>query len=76
MIAWNQHKKYLLVVASGAGANILANIILIPLYGIYGAAIATVIAETAVFVMAIYFNKKIFGLFTDTGMVKKDNRHF
>jgi O-antigen/teichoic acid export membrane protein len=63
LIAWNEHKKYLLVVASGAGANIIANIILIPMYGIYGAAIATVIAEAAVFAMAVYFNQKLFGLF-------------
>lgn len=61
-IAWNKHKKYFVVVSSGAVANILANVVLIPAYGIYGAAIATVIAEGAVCATALYYHHSLFGL--------------
>lgn len=61
-IAWNQHKKYFVIVSSGAVANILANVVLIPLYGIYGAAVATVIAEGAVCVVALCYHHSLFGL--------------
>ena len=62
LIAWNKHNKYLLVVTSGAVANIACNIVLIPQYGIYGAAVSTVVAECAVFVAALYYTHTIFGL--------------
>ena len=63
LIVWNRHKEYLIVVSAGAMFNVIGNIILIPHYGIYGAAISTVAAECAVFLIAFYFNQKIFGLF-------------
>ncbi len=63
LIVWNRHKEYLFVVTTGAVTNVISNIILIPQYGIYGAAISTVTAECAVFLTALYFNQKLFGLF-------------
>ncbi len=63
LIIWNRHKEYLIVVTAGAMTNVVSNIILIPKYGIYGAAISTVAAECTVFLTALYFNQKIYGLF-------------
>lgn len=63
LIAWNMHNKYLLVVAFGAVTNIVFTFVLIPRYGIYGAAVSTVLAECAVFVAALHYTKIYFGLF-------------
>ena len=63
LIAWNQHKKYLVVVSLGALTNIVCNIILIPRYGIIGAAIATVCAECAVLLTSVYYHHRLHGLF-------------
>jgi O-antigen/teichoic acid export membrane protein len=70
LIAWNRHKQYLAVVTIGAASNVIANIVLIPQYGIYGAAVSTVIAECAVFLSALYFHQSIFGI----GETKKGSR--
>jgi O-antigen/teichoic acid export membrane protein len=48
LIAWNKQKYYSYVIASGAGLNVLLNIILIPKYFAYGAAIATILTEAVV----------------------------
>ena len=45
LMAWGENRSYLFVVASGAVVNIVLNFVLIPMYGINGAAIATVCAE-------------------------------
>jgi O-antigen/teichoic acid export membrane protein len=63
LIAWNHHKNYLVVVSSGAIANIVGNIMLIPSYGIIGAAIATVSAEVVVFGTTLYYHQRLHGLF-------------
>jgi O-antigen/teichoic acid export membrane protein len=67
LIAWNQHKKYLVIVSAGATVNIIFNIIFIPLYGIIGAAIATVFAELAVLIVTIYYHIRFHGLFSGMG---------
>lgn len=66
LIAWNRHKEYLLVVSSGAIVNIAANILLIPSYGIIGAAIATVCAEIAVLVTTLFYHHRFYRLFAST----------
>jgi O-antigen/teichoic acid export membrane protein len=63
LVAWNHHKKYLIVVSSGAIANIACNIMLIPTYGIIGAAIATVCAEVVVLGTTLYYHNRLHGLF-------------
>jgi O-antigen/teichoic acid export membrane protein len=60
LMAWGEHRSYLLVVSSGAAVNIVLNFVLIPLYGINGAAVATVCAEAAVCVAAWYHLRKKF----------------
>ncbi len=49
VLASNQEKRYLLSVSIGAGTNFVLNLILIPLWGMKGAAIATILSECAVF---------------------------
>ena len=69
LIVWDKQHKYLTVVASGAIVNILSNIIMIPLFGIYGAAISTVFAECAVLVMTLFYHRTIFGLFKKEDLI-------
>jgi len=52
MIASNQQKKVLLITLSGAIINIILNLILIPKFSLYGAAIATV--TTYFLILLIY----------------------
>ena len=60
LVAWGENRSYLFVVSSGAVVNIVLNFVLIPLYGINGAAIATVCAEAMVCAAAWYYLKKTF----------------
>lgn len=48
LLAWKRQKAYMLVVTYGALINLIFNFLLIPNYGINGAAIATLIAEFAI----------------------------
>lgn len=50
-LACNREKRYLLGVIVGASVNIVLNLILIPYFGLKGAAIATVISE---FIFSLY----------------------
>ena len=60
LIPSKQDKKYTLAVIIGAGINLVLNLVLIYFLKSYGAAIATVIAETAVTgVMLIFLRKHI-----------------
>ena len=70
LIAWNHHKQYLVVVASGAITNIIGNIVLIPSYGIIGAAIATVCAEAAVLIVTLYYHHRLHGLFSSKELAR------
>ncbi len=60
LMAWGENRSYLFVVSSGAAVNVALNFVLIPLYGINGAAIATVCAEAAVCIAAWHYLKKRF----------------
>lgn len=57
LIAWDRQWAYTVVLAAGAALNIGLNIALIPSYGIWGAAIATLATEGAVAVgtAALYY---------------------
>jgi O-antigen/teichoic acid export membrane protein len=48
LLLLGKEKKYLSIVAWSAGLNILLNLFLIPLYGMIGAALATIFAEALV----------------------------
>ena len=48
-LASNQEKRYLFSVGIGAGTNFTLNLVLIPLLGMKGAAVATILSECAVF---------------------------
>jgi len=48
LLAWGNEKRVFYSTVSGAITNIILNFILIPEYGFYGAAIATIISEGAV----------------------------
>ncbi len=58
MIALKMEKQYLFIVTSGAVVNIIFNILLIPSFGIEGAAAATVLSEIAVLINALFILKK------------------
>jgi len=57
-----EQKNYLLIVLTGAVTNIIMNFILIPSYGIEGAAIATLTAEIAVFIIASIIVSRILAI--------------
>ncbi len=60
LLAWGKQVKYMKIVTVGAVTNLIANLILIPRWGIEGAAFATFLAEFAVFVGVFNeFQKKI-----------------
>jgi O-antigen/teichoic acid export membrane protein len=60
LMAWGENRSYLFVVSSGAAVNIVLNFVLIPVYGINGAAIATVCAEAAVCIASLHYLRKKF----------------
>jgi O-antigen/teichoic acid export membrane protein len=56
LLAWNQQKKYSYVIGLGAISNIMLNIILIPKFFGYGAAIATITSEIVVFIGVLFLH--------------------
>ena len=52
LLAWGEEKAYLKVVMGGAITNVISNLVLIPQYGMGGAAIATLASEAVVFLIA------------------------
>jgi O-antigen/teichoic acid export membrane protein len=60
VLASDRERHYLFSVMIGAGANLILNFIFIPMFGMLGAALATVLSELAVFV---YFYKLILSKF-------------
>ncbi|MDP2855924.1 MAG: flippase [bacterium] len=59
LIVANQQKKLFWVIFYGALLNVILNLILIPKYSLYGAALATVIASALVFFLLSYFTIKL-----------------
>jgi len=60
LIVLNEQKKFLFVVLAAAVANMLLNIILIPMASLYGAAIARTLTQVLMFILLLRFAKKIF----------------
>ncbi|MGE5314075.1 MAG: flippase [Acidobacteriota bacterium] len=58
LLAWGKEKEYLFIVGMGAATNIVLNIILIPQFGMTGAAAATLAAEAAVLGLSLYERTK------------------
>jgi O-antigen/teichoic acid export membrane protein len=58
LIVSNHQKKYLLVSLIAVIANIIANIILIPRYSLYGASIASVITNIVILLLGIEFSRR------------------
>lgn len=59
LIAWNKEKALLYATIAGGLVNTILNFIVIPTYGMYGAAITTVLSEFAVFIVLVYLYRKI-----------------
>jgi O-antigen/teichoic acid export membrane protein len=58
LVVFNQQKKLFLAVLGGAVINIILNLILIPKYSLYGAAVATVITNLLIFFCLMRFTLK------------------
>lgn len=58
LLPMKKDKKYTIAITSGAGVNLVLNLILIRLFWSYGACIATIIAETVVTTIMFIFAKK------------------
>lgn len=58
MIASNQQKNTFWIAFSGALLNVILNLILIPKYSLYGAAVATVITYIVILLINIWFTRK------------------
>jgi O-antigen/teichoic acid export membrane protein len=62
MLPMKEDKKYTISVATGALINFTINLILIPRYGAIGAAIGTLISETAIFMIQFIMMKNFINL--------------
>lgn len=58
LLAVKKDKQYTIATVTGAITNVVLNIILIPIYGIYGACITSLISETIVFIIESYYSKQ------------------
>ncbi|MEK7124174.1 MAG: flippase [Patescibacteria group bacterium] len=58
LIASNQQKKYLWIYVASASANIFLNLILIPRYSLYGAAVSALAAYILLFSLAVEFSRR------------------
>lgn len=59
MIILNQQAKTFWITIAGAATNVVLNLILIPRYSLYGAAVATVITNFLILLVMVFFIKKI-----------------
>ncbi|HRP01120.1 MAG TPA: flippase [Candidatus Kapabacteria bacterium] len=59
LISWKQEKKVVFANLIGLILNIILNIVLIPKYGMYGSAFATILCEFGVLVSIIIIFKKV-----------------
>lgn len=49
LMAWDLQKRHMKCIALGTGVNLILNFLLIPKYSLYGASVATTLAELVVF---------------------------
>jgi len=59
LIAANLQKKIFIISLIAALVNIVLNLILIPKYSLYGAAVSTLITYIILLVLAVYYSKSI-----------------
>jgi O-antigen/teichoic acid export membrane protein len=59
LIPAGREKKYLVAVMTGAAANVVLNIFLIPRYGAIAAAFTTAVSQAAVAVMNYYYSRDL-----------------
>ena len=62
LIANGEEKKVLTCTIVGASLNISLNFIFIPMFSLNGAAFTTLVAETCVFIMSMFFSRKYYNL--------------
>lgn len=62
LIAFNQQKKVFWAALAGGIINIILNLILIPKYSLYGAAVATVITYSLIFLLYLIFARKFISI--------------
>lgn len=60
LTAWGLQKKYMQIVMISSVYNIISNIIFIPMFGIVGAAVNTVISEIVNFILMRHFSRKTY----------------
>ena len=61
LMAWNFQTPYMWTVVAGAVANVILNVLLIPPYGLEGAASATLASEAVVFVALVWLYRRKVG---------------
>lgn len=59
LVPMGKQKEYNISIISGAIVNLIFNILFIPKYGVFGASIATIIAELTVTVLQIKYSKTL-----------------
>jgi O-antigen/teichoic acid export membrane protein len=59
LVVFNQQKKFFWIVISGAVLNVILNLILIPKYSLYGAAMTSLIAKLLMFFLFFIFTSKL-----------------
>jgi O-antigen/teichoic acid export membrane protein len=62
ILAWRCDKPYMVILGVGAAANIILNLVLIPAYGIVGAAIATAVTQILILIALMALARKAFNL--------------
>lgn len=72
LLPTGRQKEYTLSVVTGCVVNFVLNLLLIPFFLSIGAAIATVIAETSVTGVQVYFTRKDFKF----GELIRNNKHY
>jgi O-antigen/teichoic acid export membrane protein len=62
LIVANLQQKFFLAIAAGAVINVILNLILIPKFSLYGAAIATTITHSLIFFILLFFIFRFTGI--------------
>ena len=61
LMAWDLQTPYMWTVVAGGVANVILNVLLIPSYGMEGAAVATLASESVVFIGLVYLYRQTTG---------------
>jgi PST family polysaccharide transporter len=59
LVAWDRERDYMAALVGGAVANVVLNLLLIPPYGIVGAAVATMLSEGAVLAVTAWLHYRV-----------------